>query len=387
MKKVSLYFMRFLEICLCIIILSFGFIFKIDAELGLLIPKNIEWVLLILFGIMFVLYLLEFIIVLSIKRMVFFIFAGIIFIMMKLDSMSYFNVSIWFFSLIYLVMMIVTIARTSIHLETNNEGRKSIFGLQRVSPVKGKLNVAYASKKHRMLSYVCLFLSVLISFSFLLLNIHPLLQIIIIMGFAIMLYIILSIIINPLNHALRTMNKTAIYSNFKEKIEEFYKEPLHPEMLSYMYTLQANYLFAVDKEKAALLFESIEKPTFSSYLLTYCQIEIVYYINTERWEEAKQAITLAIEQFPKQSVIFKQYNQTIKILGTSEPISNIETLYPLNTNKKFLNLVNAYVLMMCYFIRQNAKAKIYARFILDHTQELKVYINKAEEILNLEEQI
>ena len=60
MKKIGLYLFRIIEWGISIGILSFCFIYEIDEELGILLPKDKEWIPLFLFGIMFLFYLLYF---------------------------------------------------------------------------------------------------------------------------------------------------------------------------------------------------------------------------------------------------------------------------------------------------------------------------------------
>lgn len=386
MKKIGLYLFRIIEWGISIGILSFCFIYEIDEELGILLPKDKEWIPLFLFGIMFLFYLLEFVIVKGIKRFFYFLIAGLVCLFLAADSvkLSEINISLCAFSLVYFFIMIVTIARTSVHLK-QEKGQTSAW-IQRVPSVKGKLNFSYASKRHRMLSYLTLILSFGIGAIFLFLKIHTAFRICLFLGIALILYFICLILINPVNHALRKMNQTANYNEFEIKIKSFYQEPLHPDMLSYLSTLHANYMFTVDKDKAAQLFEGIEKPTFASYLLTYCQIEIVYDINTEKFEEAQAAIERYSKQYPKNVNLFKNYERSIRILGTKDPIANIETLYPLNTKQQFLNLVNAYILMKYYWLREDERAKKYAEYILSNTTELLYYIQIAKEVLNGKEE-
>lgn len=388
MKKIfNLYVLRILAMILSSIIIIFSVSHEIDTDLGLLIPKEQEWIPLILFGLIFLLYLLEFITIPGWKRIFFFIFAALVFILMGLESMGNLNVAIFMFSCIYLIMLIVALARTSIHLKSLGKEPNPNFGFQKTTNIKGKLSVAYVSKKHRTTAYLLLFLSLLIGscfFSlFLKVNLYPILSVLLFVLITVILYLLLMVLTNPLRKALKQMNQTAEFGKFEKQLQEFYKDPLHPDTIAYLSAIQANYLFSVDIEKGLKLFEGITKPAFASYLLTYTQIEITYFINSEQWDKAREAIQAAKEKYPKQASFFDTYKRTIQILSTKESIANIEALYPLTTKQKFLNLTNAYLLLMYHHIRDDEqKAKSYAGYILENTTELLEYRKAVDRVLS-----
>lgn len=387
MKKIfNLYFLRTLALILSGVIICFPFIYEIDTNIGLIMPEDKEWLPLILFTLVFILYLLEFITLPAWKRIIFFLFAALVFTFMGLESMGNMNAAIVMVSFIYMIILIVSLARTGVHLKSLGKEPNPNFGIQKTTSIKGKLSVAYVSKKHRNSAYLSLFLSILIGSCFLILflylKLYPILVIILYILIIIILYLLLSILINPLRKVLKQINDSAEFGRFERTLQEFYKEPLHPDMVSYLSTIQANYLFAVDMEKGLKLFEGITKPTFPLYLLIYTQVEVLYFINTGQWTKGKEAIQAAKEKYPKQASIFDTYRRTLQIFSTDDYIANIEAFYPITTKQKFLNLSNAYVLLMYFYSRnEKQKALSYADYILRNTTELLEYRKAADKVL------
>ena len=193
-------------------------------------------------------------------------------------------------------------------------------------------------------------------------------------------------ITNKLSRTLNKFSKTADYEGFMKEVDKIIENNnLHTEAIKHLRLLQVNYSFLADKEKAFEIFTSIEEPTGKNYKMFYKVIEILYYVNQDNFEKAKELFSDFEFKYPRRKKQILGLKNTLINYGTTEEIKDVEKKYPMKSTK-VNNLIYASALMTYYKRRNNIqKAKYYACYIKNNTTQFHEIIKEAEEVIKTEE--
>ena len=194
-----------------------------------------------------------------------------------------------------------------------------------------------------------------------------------------------SIVTSPLNKTVWKFNKEINFADFeKEMLEMISHDYLHPDSKSYLQCFYANYMALYDKEKSLQYFENIKEPKHKAYKRTYDLISLVYSLNKRNEEE----FYLKLEQFKIKYPKFKSISSvetSANIFFKDAKIDNVDAIYDMNKGSNIQKLINANALMAYYHRRNDlVKAKLYAQYVIEHGNDLKYTVEKANKIISLE---
>lgn len=372
MRKITdLFTLRIIASVFNIVLAIFVFFGDLDSEIGLILPSSISWIPSVLLVIIFALLLLETIKRIPMVRLLYFLIVIFSIILLISYGLPTVNASIWFFGLIYMIMMVVTL------LTSSKEDQK---------PKKEQVLPAMVySKKQFILNNASIFLAIVLVIAFVaiaeFIKLDTWQALLIALPLVIIIVPTILIKADPLRPIIKLMNKEANYAKFCSELDKLYAENLNKETKSYLDLVKVGYLFSVDLDQANLLFEEIKKPTNKIYLISYEITEISYYTNKKEYDKAKELIALFEQKYPKNKAC-KSIIELIRLSDSNEVSENIENTMPINTLFKFINLCNAQFLLNYYKNRnQIDKAKNYANFILDANSDLEMVNKDAKEML------
>ena len=194
-----------------------------------------------------------------------------------------------------------------------------------------------------------------------------------------------SIVTSPLNKTVWKFNKEINFANFeKEMLEMISHDYLHPDSKSYLQCFYANYMTLYDKEKSLQYFENIKEPKHKAYKRTYDLISLYHSLNKRDEEEFYKKLEQFKIKYPK----FKNFSRvetSAIVFLKDEKIDNVEEVYNTVKGSNIQKLINANTLMVYYHTRNDlVKAKLYAQYIIEHGNDLKYTVEKANEIISLE---
>lgn len=193
------------------------------------------------------------------------------------------------------------------------------------------------------------------------------------------LIIFLMGICSPLHKMEKQRNKTGDIKKYIDELENLKSDKLKEDTYNYLDILIVDSYFSYDLSKANELFVLLKKPTLKKYAIVYQLVEICYYINNGKYQEAKEKINIYSSVNP----LIKKINNIGDIYCNKEfKLDNIEKSYPINTKNVYKNVNNASALLSYYQVRNDlSKAKEYATFILNQNTTMEACNSLARNIL------
>ena len=186
---------------------------------------------------------------------------------------------------------------------------------------------------------------------------------------------------NPIRGVLNKLDVDADINGFKATVNEMLNNNLHPETEGFLKIILVNALYVVNFEEAFSLFETIKKPTTKQYINIYDSVELLYYFNKEQYEEFRKLLDVYKINYPNNPNC-QALDRLDIIHNTTNSINDIEALYPYNTDKKFLNLLNMQILMFYYDKRENKElANKYAKLLLENAIGFNELIKDANKVM------
>ena len=249
--------------------------------IGMIMPKGLEFLPLLISGLLIVLHILEYASSKPIGRS---IYLGIVILICIFvgKEQEILNLYICLFGLIYLI---TTIVSTIMCKPRERDALK----------MPGKISVGYFSKKQEKNTQRAIYIMLIIMILLILLNawlefINMILLVVILIPLLLFFVFFVSISNNPLNTILFKINNECNYEKFVQEIEKLDFQKLHPETINYLMALKCNYTYYIDPLKANEMFVTINKPTFKSFKPIYNVLEIVFYLNSREFDIAKSII-------------------------------------------------------------------------------------------------
>ena len=372
LDKIDISYILTIELIISLTIASLVLFYGNSDTIGLVLPKSIIYLPLILFVILIFFFLLEFIKKRRIGRLIYFIMSIWLINLMN-SSIEMLNQAIWFFSLIYTIIVLVPFTKSKTTIRKNDS--------------KKELPVTIYSKQHLKLNNLLLFIVFVFDAGFLWIWYRELmlpmvlgLVIAFIISFVGIVYV--SILINPLSKPIRLMNNEVKFNEAYELLENLKSnEMLHQDNIEYIKIFQSDYYALVDKKKSIELFENIKEPNFKEYKKVYNLLKFCYFLNKNEFENAKEQLKLIEKKHFYNKNGLKRLSIMLSI-SLGENVENVDLYYKTNTKMKFLNVINALNLMTYYETKGELdKAKENAKVILEHGKELTETYNKAMEIM------
>ncbi len=276
----------------------------------------------------------------------------------------------WLFGMIYGLIALITIFVS-----------KDKVGKEKTLPY------GYFSKEHLNNTYILFFVLFIILVIFMMvwidvLNQKLLVSIPIVFVFAFIYVIVVLIKTNPFIKVIKDMDNNCDYKEFSSRITSFLNENLHEETRKYILMIKSNYFSLVDKNQAMRDFKKIEEPKSKKYKEIFYILEINNYERSEEFDIANKLISEYKIKYPKNTSVDNFYRYE-EIISTTNVIDNINNIISINTPNNFVNINNAYVLMM-YYSKRNIieEAMTYAQFILDQKTDFNYVIKEAKKALN-----
>ncbi len=193
------------------------------------------------------------------------------------------------------------------------------------------------------------------------------------------LIIVLTNLLSPLYKIQKERNYSGDVKKYIDELEKLKSDLVKDETYNYLNIMIVNSYFNYDLSKANELFVTLKKPTVKKYAMFYQLVEVCYYINNERYDEAREAI----KTYSSVNGVIQKSSNLVDIYNNPEyKLDNIEKIYPINTKKVFINVNNASTLLSYYLVRNDlVKAKEYASFILKQNTNMEVDNSLARKVL------
>ena len=379
-KRISAKSLYFIELFLAVILSLFCFFGQMNEDNGLILSGFLQFIPSVIYLIILVLLILEWIIEKKspLRRGLYLVSTFVVAFFMYNEGklLSLYNVTLWLFSIPFVVIVIVTIIRnSSIKDSSNNEGKKTLpIGYFSIEQVK--------IRNLSLIIFVFLILGTVILTSYLDSLVLSIVLSILIAIFSIGILFYVLVIKNPLNEAINSINNQLSYHDLKNKIDDLRKNNIHPENENHLNIIMANYSVVEDKNESFEYFKTCKEPTIKSYVNIYKIIQINYYINSNNFDEAKKLIS-KLGRDKKNKKIIQALEREIIISSSNEIIENVESFYPLDNKILFTNVSNCFCLMKYYYTRGNKeKALVYAHKLLDYHSDFTYYISFAIQVVD-----
>jgi hypothetical protein len=253
-----------------------------------------------------------------------------------------------------------------------------------------KMPIGHFSKKHHKMFIFMLVSCILLEIGLIylfedVLNIEAIVSIFISFVIAVIYVYFISILTNPVSQAILKFNRDINFSEYERTILKLLEEEsLHDESKIYLKLIYVNYLYLYDLDTATSYFDSIEKPNFKNYNYQYKLISLLNSMNKKDFDEASRKLMLFKKQYPKNRNI-KSLETYLTVFSTNEEIDKVKEIFSISKSSNAQRLINAQVLMHYFQTRNNIEeAKVYAKYVLEHANDLKGTMAKAQEIINLE---
>lgn len=244
------------------------------------------------------------------------------------------------------------------------------------------------SNKHNIVLKIIVIIGIILGSTFLciwtfLLKQNFFLGIIIFAIIFFIIYILAIIKLDPTKKLIRKLDIEGDYIGYRKMIDNILSNNLHPETRNFVKILLVNALYAVDLDEAYNIFETIKRPTEKSYIPIYESVELLYYFNKEQYDIYHELLEKYKVESPNNIQVYKALERLDIVNNSKDVIENIESIYPYNTNNKFLNISSLHIMMKYYNIRDNhIKAKELAKIILDLKTDFNEINKDANEIIN-----
>lgn len=163
---------------------------------------------------------------------------------------------------------------------------------------------------------------------------------------------------------------------------------LHPETRNFLVILQCNYTSNYDKEEAKALWKKVIVPTNSNYHLMYDLVVINRFIWQKDFTSARDYINNAHTNkiYAKQPNLKKALISRLPIIDALEvgvDEAKLDTLMPLKSKKKLLDIQNLALRVLYYSLRNNqTKAQEYFVTLKEMTPESTSLLASPEHLLN-----
>lgn len=197
---------------------------------------------------------------------------------------------------------------------------------------------------------------------------------------ALLFILFISVVTNPLFKIEKERNRTGDIKKFILDVKSLKSDLVKEESINYLNIILVNAYFSFDLEKGLEMFKSLKKPTVKKFAYIYQLVEVCYYINKGEFDKANEGIISYKDINPYIKKLNKDF---VKIYSSKECIiENIEKMFPINTNKIYVNVNNAETLLTYYSLRENEiKAKEYASFILKSNTTMEECNKHARKVL------
>ncbi|MGM9970815.1 MAG: hypothetical protein ACI35W_00195 [Anaeroplasmataceae bacterium] len=360
--------LKIIGIILSLILVSLPLFFKLDSEVGLIIEKPICYIPIVIFSALFILCCVEFIRSRPFVRIIYLFIAMFSLITLIKDGIEQINASIWFFSIIYVILTIVSIFR-------GKESDKFI------------LPVGMVSLKQTLITYGILIAAVILSIAFyywwwVILGKNFFGGILIIFAFLMIIYIPVLVFLNPFRRIVNDFNNNPNYNTFSSEVNKLLENNLNSDTRIYVNSILCNYMYYKNPDEAIALFNSLERPKNKAYASIYDNVSISNELFSQNYDKAMELIAY-LEQNPKTAPNAVAYRNYISIYNTTDYLDNIEGICPTNTTNKYLNIINEFNLMNYYNIRgYKDDAVNLANKLLDYSLDLDYINEKASKIIN-----
>lgn len=195
------------------------------------------------------------------------------------------------------------------------------------------------------------------------------------------IYLVVVQATNPINIALRKIDKKLSFKDFEDEIISLSKGNIASSSREYLKMLHANYLFVYDIDRALKVYKKIKQVGDGRTKKQYDMLSILVCLNQHDASGARKLFEAFKKQFSRDKANILKLDCYI-LIEEGEVIKDIESKLKINTKTPFTNIENCYQLMNYYDLKKNnEKAKEYASKILDYKTDFNVLNKRANEIL------